>query len=188
VTAPTVAGRYLGYRPDQWADEWHRFLLHKAIDDTHTPAGRALVAALELHAPINPYPTRDQWAERECQGDDMSGHDAEDPDWPCRTVYTIATTLGHPIERACPHCSASAVELTRKVWPDGALIAHLVYPPYERIRPADVRIVNGRIHVPRTAGHEPYLCPATGTIIDPTARPAEPLAITEHDRTQRPTP
>lgn len=187
MTAPTVvAGRYLGYRPDQWADEWHRFLLSRAIDDTHTAAGRALVAVLELHAPVNPYPTRDQWADRDCQGDDMDGYETEDPGWPCRTVYTIAYRFGHPIERVCPHCS-TGVEMTRKVWPDGALTAHLVYPPYEPIRPADVRIVNGRIRVPRT-GPEPYPCPATGTIIDPTTRPAEPLAITANDRTQRPTP
>jgi hypothetical protein len=173
----TQAGRYLGYRPDQWADTWHHQLTNRAAATT-TLTGRALLDVLDLHTPTNPYPERDLWADRDCGGDDYNGYDGETPDWPCRTIAAIAGALHTPMYRPCPRCSTH--DRTVRVWPDDTLIDHLIYPPRPAYDPARITFLRGRPQLP--APSEPYMCPGSGTLAtteseasaDTRARPALP--------------
>lgn len=56
-----------------------------------TTLGKALRAVVELHAPKPYFEGRTDWLV--CPGCDMSGYDAEHPDWPCSTIQAIAREL-----------------------------------------------------------------------------------------------
>lgn len=50
---------------------------------------------LELHAPVtNGHNELPPWNHATCDGCDMDGHDAEAPQWPCRTYDVLASWSG----------------------------------------------------------------------------------------------
>ncbi len=62
--------------------------------DGPIPALEALFAVLKLHKPQDTYPSGGPTGRLLCFGCDIDGYDAEHPEWPCRTVGTIAARLG----------------------------------------------------------------------------------------------
>jgi hypothetical protein len=75
--------------------------LYEALKGWTPPPGRldlfrqVFLAVLELH---KPEPVWHQSRVKLCHGCDMDGYETEYPEWPCRTVRTIAHVLGEPTD------------------------------------------------------------------------------------------
>lgn len=101
----------------EWAARWQEHLLVLAATDL------VAVAVLQLHTPTDTYPSGISRCRTECDGcDGDGGYDREDPEWPCRTVATVAVVLGAPMTRPCPAHPGDADP--PRVWPDGTFLGH----------------------------------------------------------------
>lgn len=73
----------------QVRDAWETY--DAALAAFATVTDPVTVAVLDLHRPQEPAHVG---ASLQCRGCDFTGYDAEYPDWPCRTVETVAAALG----------------------------------------------------------------------------------------------